>query len=266
MSEFDPTEGVRKEPPAFNVPAVILGLLGATWLAFALHYFADPKTQYDIISLYGFIPARYTGTEGVVYGNFPGGLFSDIVGFFSYAFLHGSFTHILLNSVWLLVFGTPVARRIGVLRFLAFYLVCAALAVIFHMVLHQGSMGAVIGASGAVSGLMGGAARFIFLSPGPLGALQGGAPNDQAPRAQATLFQSLSDKRTLIFVSLWVGLNFLFGISGLSPNGDVVSIAWEAHLGGFLAGLLLFGFFDPLQRSPSGGPGNVGYGEWRGKK
>lgn len=266
MSEFDPTEGVRKEPPAFNVPAVILGLLGVTWAAFALHYFADPKAQHDIFSLYGFIPARYTGTEGIVYGNFPGGLFSDIVGFFSYAFLHGSFTHILLNSVWLLVFGTPVARRIGVLRFLAFYLVCAALAVIFHMVLHQGSLGIVIGASGAVSGLMGGAARFIFLAPGPLGALQGGVPNDQAPRAQATLLQSLSDKRTLIFVGLWVGLNFLFGISGLSPNGATVSIAWEAHLGGFLAGLLLFGFFDPLQRSPSGGPGNVGYGEWRGKK
>lgn len=266
MSEFDPTQAVRKEPPAFNVPAVILGLLGVIWLVFGLSYFADPLAQYEIIAQYGFIPARYTGTDGIVYGNFPGGLFSDVVGFFSYAFLHGSLTHILLNSVWLLVFGTPVARRIGILRFLTFYLVCAALAAIFHMVLHPGSLGVVIGASGAVSGLMGGAARFIFLTPGPLGALRGGVPDDQAPRAQASLLKSLSDKRTLIFVGLWVGLNFLFGLSGFSPNGDVVSVAWEAHLGGFLAGLLLFGFFDPLQRSASGGPGNVGYGEWRGKK
>ncbi|MFT6510142.1 MAG: membrane associated rhomboid family serine protease [Parvibaculaceae bacterium] len=266
MSEFDPTQGVRKEPPAFNVPSVILGLLSAMWLVYALVSFEDMQTQINVMAQYGFMPARYTGTEGVVYGNFPGGLLSDILGFVSYAFLHGSLTHILLNSVWLVVFGTPVARRIGVVRFLSFYLVCAALAAIFHMMLHVGSTGVVIGASGAVSGLMGGAARFIFLTPGPLGALQGGTPNGQAPRAQATLFQSLSDRRTLIFVGLWVGLNFLFGVSGLSPNGATVSIAWEAHLGGFLAGLLLFGFFDPLQRSASGGPGNVDYGEWRDKK
>ena len=64
---------------------------------------------------------------------------------------------------------------------------------------------------------------------------------------------------------VWIGLNLLFGATALSGIlGVAVQVAWEAHLGGFLFGLLVFGLFDPLRWSPSGGPGNVGYGEWLG--
>lgn len=112
---------------------------------------------------------------------------------------------------------------------------------------------------------MGGAARFVFLAGGPMGMIMSGQTGlPGAPSAQASIRQALTDRRTLIFVAVWIGLNFLFGLSGLTLSGETVSIAWEAHLGGFVAGLLLFGLFDPMRQSPSGGPGNVGYGEWRG--
>ncbi|HEX7775144.1 MAG TPA: rhomboid family intramembrane serine protease, partial [Parvibaculum sp.] len=108
-------------------------------------------------------------------------------------------------------------------------------------------------------------ARFVFLTGGPLGGLGGSSYGTTAPRAQASIGRALTDRRVLIFVAVWIGLNFLFGPTGITVTGEAVNVAWEAHLGGFLAGLLLFGFFDPYRTSPSGGPGNVGYGEWSGR-
>ena len=67
-------------------------------------------------------------------------------------------------------------------------------------------------------------------------------------------------------MAAWIGINILFGATGLSITGGVANVAWEAHLGGFAAGLLAFGLFDPPAYSASGGPGNVGYGDWGGGK
>jgi membrane associated rhomboid family serine protease len=85
-------------------------------------------------------------------------------------------------------------------------------------------------------------------------------------RADASIRAALKNRNVLIFVGVWIGLNFLFGPTGISPTGEAADIAWEAHLGGFFAGLLLFGLFDPIQASASGGPRNVDYGQWRGRQ
>lgn len=266
MVEFENPRAPRKEPPAFNVPGVVLVLIGAMLVSFAVFSWASFPRQEEMLILFALFPARFIPSVAHPDLLFPGGMAGDVWTLFSYTFMHGSWMHVIVNSVWLLAFGSPVARRIGTTRFLLLYFFCGIVGALLHVALNGGSLVPVVGASGAISGLMGAAARFVFLAGGPLGGLVGQVGRSSAPRAQSSILEALSDRRVLIFVGVWVGLNFLFGLSGVSMMmGATANIAWEAHLGGFLAGLFFFGFFDPYRSSPSGGPGNVGYGEWSGR-
>jgi membrane associated rhomboid family serine protease len=257
----------RREPPAFNVPGPVLVLLaliaGVHLLAVSLSW----EMQEQVILFFSLIPARYLPEIAVLQPDFPGGVGAQFWTPVTYTFLHGGWEHLIVNSVWLLAFGSPVARRLGTARFFLFYFLCGIAGAALHVFLYSGSEVPVVGASAAISGLMGGATRFVFLAGGPLGALGGranGYPGGGAAR-RAGILVALKDRRTLIFAGVWIGLNVLFGATPLSGVfGVTAQVAWEAHLGGFLFGLLLFGFFDPLRLSPSGGPGNIGYGEWLG--
>jgi membrane associated rhomboid family serine protease len=261
----DPRQGEaspHKEPPAFNVPGAVLALLVAIVGVHLLIEWLPVEAQRQVLLLFALMPLRY---DGVVEG-LPGGIGAELWTPVTYTFLHGGWTHLIVNSVWLLAFGSPIARRFGVLRFFLFYFLCGAAGALLHVLIYPASPMPVVGASAAISGLMGGAARFVFLGDGPLGALGGGQGFRGAPQRRAGILASLTDRRTLIFVGVWIGLNFLFGATALSGAlGVTAQVAWEAHLGGFLAGLLLFGLFDPIRYSPSGGPGNVDYGEWLGE-
>ena len=102
-----------------------------------------------------------------------------------------------------------------------------------------------IGASAAISGFMAAAMRFAFQRGGPLSMLRGG-DDDEAYRVPAIpLTGVLSDARVLIFLAVWFGINIVFGIGSLPITGSDNPVAWQAHIGGFLAGLLLFSWFDP---------------------
>lgn len=255
----------RQEPPAFNVPSSVLFLIGAMIIGFAAFDWASVAQQEQLFLYFSLVPARFIAPVGYPDLIFPGGFAGDAWTLITYTFMHGSWTHVIMNAIWLLAFGSAIARRIGGMRFVLFYFFCGIVGGLLHVVLNGGSMVPVVGASGAISGLMGGAARFVFLAGGPLGGLAGQAGLSSAPRAQASIFKALTDRRVLIFVGVWVGLNFLFGMTGITPSGETANVAWIAHLGGFFAGLLFFGFFDPYRSSSSGGPGNVGYGEWSGR-
>jgi membrane associated rhomboid family serine protease len=101
-------------------------------------------------------------------------------------------------------------------------------------------MAPVVGASAAISGQMAGALRFLF------GAQR--QPGESVPdfvhAPRASLGQTLSDPRILMFLAFWVALNVYFGLSSVWVGGAEGGIAWEAHIGGFLCGLLIFGCFD----------------------
>jgi len=103
-----------------------------------------------------------------------------------------------------------------------------------------------IGASAAISGAMAAAMRFVFQNGGPLGVWRDG--DSAAYRVPAApLSVTLRDKRFLMFVAVWIGLNALFGLGTISLGGeDGQEIAWQAHIGGFFAGLFLFNVFDPV--------------------
>ena len=107
-----------------------------------------------------------------------------------------------------------------------------------------------IGASASVSGAMAAAMRFAFQRGGPLGRSR--SRDESAYRVPAaSLGTMLRDPRLLAFLVVWFGVNLLFGLGTITLPGVEQSIAWEGHIGGFLAGLLGFSLFDPVRNSPA---------------
>jgi membrane associated rhomboid family serine protease len=229
----------------FNVPTVVLAILAVLLFIEAVREWALTDEQnLDVLLYFAFIPARY---DASVLGqeSFPGGLGPQIWTFLTYAFLHADFMHVGVNSIWLLPFGAAMARRFGVVRFLGFFAVTAIAGAALHLVTHWGELLPMIGASAAVSGLMAGSLRFIFQAGGPLAMFRTG--DEAAYRVPAApLVVALRDSRVVIFLVAWFGLNLLFGIGSTSFPGFEQAIAWQAHVGGFLAGLILFALFDPV--------------------
>lgn len=244
----NPDEHTRER--AFNAPGVVLALVGLMGLVHALRVWVLDAKQDTWLLLYGaFIPARYSMTplDG---GPAPGGLAADVWTFISYAFLHGDWTHLLVNGFWLLAFGSAVAWRFGTWRFLAFFGLTAAAGALAHLVAHPGAFVPMVGASAAISGCMAAAARFMFELGGPLSRWR--FEGVEAHRRPAPpLMQVVRNPRVLTFLGIWFVLNLVFGIGDL-PIGEAQSqVAWEAHMGGFLAGLLGFVAFDPVRSMPS---------------
>jgi membrane associated rhomboid family serine protease len=237
--------------PIFNVPAVVTVTLALLALVHGVREWAlSPEADNDLLWLLAFVPARYESSV-IGLGAYPGGVAADVWTFVTYALLHGSWLHLGLNAVWLLAFGTPVARRFGAARFLTFFAVCAAGGAAAHLAVYAGTRVPMIGASAAISGFMAAAIRFAFQRGGPLRLL--GNNQDDAYRVPALpLAAVLRDPRVLIFLGVWFGLNLLFGLGSIGVDGSDQSIAWQAHIGGFLAGLLAFPLFDPVKTAVGG--------------
>jgi membrane associated rhomboid family serine protease len=232
----------------FNVPAAVIGTVAVLVLVHALRTLVlSDAEDLRFLLTFAFIPARYD-TDLVLGGAFPGGFGADLWTFFTYAFLHADLLHIGLNLAWLLPFGTALARRFGTWRYVAFMLVVAAAGAFAHLVSHRGAMVPMIGASAAISGAMAAALRFVFQRGGPLGLWRLDSPGGSYHVAAAPLLATLRDPRFLIFLGVWIGLNALFGLGSVSMVAEGQEIAWQAHIGGFLAGLFLFTVFDPVVR------------------
>jgi membrane associated rhomboid family serine protease len=233
----------RRSEPIFNVPAAVVAILGACVIVHVLRvYWLTDVQDNDFLGTFAFIPARYDHALAQRIG-IPDSLAADAWTFVTYAFIHGSWTHLLVNGVWLLPFGSALARRFGSLRFLAFFAATAITGALAHLVTHANAFAPVIGASGAISGFMAAATRFLFQRGGPLSFF---GTNDDAPYRvpAAPLSVALRDRRVVTFVVTWFGLNILFGTLAVPGMGDQ-EVAWQAHIGGFLGGLLLFPLFDP---------------------
>ena len=145
-------------------------------------------------------------------------------------FLHGGWVHVLTNAVAALAFGPPVARLFGLgprgaLVFLAFYLTCGVIAGLGFVLADLRDVDPVVGASGAISGLLGAASR-IIQGHGRIGPILG---------------------QTVIGMAIaWAIVNVVLGISGLTPGAMGMPVAWQAHLAGYAAGVLLIGPFARL--------------------
>lgn len=194
--------------PLLNLPPVTKYML----LAFiAVHVLTDvflnEPQQYWVFMHFGFVPGYYTGT-------IPGG-WAMLTGPLTFTFLHGSWTHIILNGLMMMAFGTGVEKWIGGKRLFVFFMLCNLFAALAQFAFSPFSGAPVIGASGGLSGLF--AAVLLMMQ-------------------QQNGLGSGNRHGILPFVILWIVISVAFGMFG-GPGGN--SIAWAAHIGGFLAGFIL---------------------------
>lgn len=222
----------------FNVPTAIIVLIGLFLALHLIRAVLDPQSDLWLLLALSVIPARFDiGGAGL-----PGGDLATYTSPITYMFLHGDFMHLTVNSVWMLAFGSAIVNRIGTVPFLIFSALCGLGGVAAHLLGHWGDLTPMLGASAAISGQMAGAMRFFF------GATSAGHLQDMRDNIRAvprvSILDALQDRRFLLFLAVWVGINFVFGVGGGPANDGAQSIAWEAHIGGFLTGLLLFDWFD----------------------
>ena len=267
-----PQDPVRRREPAFNLPGVIVSACGVLLGIHALLAFVSVETDNWIIATFAFMPARVTialhlmpapiinAYHALVDHN---ALLADqidfLIGdgrarwwtFLTYALLHGSWAHVGFNCVWLVAFGSPVARRFTAFRFLLLMIVAALAGSVAEYLCDMTGFQIVLGASAAVSGAMGAATRFVFRPSDEPIRLFDRARLEEAFRQPAlSLGRMLTTKAALVFVVFWFATNLLFGyVPAIGGLGDA-PVAWQAHIGGFLAGLLLFPLFD-TRRPPS---------------
>ncbi len=200
-------------------PYVTWGLIGLNAALFALQSLAPGNVDAALYGSFGMIPA--------VVGNSVADLYPVVpvwTTFITYAFLHGDAFHLVTNMLFLFVFGDNIEDAMGHVRFLIFYLVCAAAAGLVHFGIDPNSMYPLIGASGAISGIIG---AYLVLYP------------------QVRIYMLMKIVVPLpipipaIFAILaWIGVQIFYAFAP-DPEG----VAWWAHVGGFAAGAALVVLF-----------------------
>ena len=250
----------RRREPAVFVPMTIIVLIAGLLAIQGWVSWIGEETRNQIYFDWGFVPGRFTyavapswivdliGRSSVDPHALTQarllrdvGVLNDGGRYFTlatYALLHGSWAHVGLNSLWMVAFGPPVARRFGPLRFALFFVVTAVAGGLAHWAFAPYEAFPMIGASAADSGLMAAAARFMF-QPGVRLANAG-----EVHARASTLRELLTDRRALIFIAIWMVTNFMFGAGATELGASDAPVAWVAHVGGFLAGLFGFGLFD----------------------
>lgn len=204
----EPNKPAPQHPPLINLPMATKFLCFAIVTSHVLLWLASnylPGFQIDKIYYdFGFVAAKWTGELPFV----P----KDIASLVTVNFLHGGWLHLIINVVTVVAFGAGVEKRMGPQKMLVLFFLSSAIALLTHLAISPHSNEPVIGASGGISGLFG--AVLVMLKHD--GQLQG------------------NNQRLLPMVILWIALSVVFGMMG-GPDGS--SIAWVAHIGGFLGGL-----------------------------
>jgi membrane associated rhomboid family serine protease len=241
MSEH-PQRPVPPEPrahePIFLLPGAITALIG---VLVAIHLAStlvlNPDGQMQLLFWFAFQPYRI-----VLAGVEPGIVIPLLWTPFSHAFLHAGWDHMLINVAWLVIFATPVVRRYGAGPMLALFLISAAGGAALFAATTLYSQVYLIGASGGVAGLTGAAIRFMFQ---PVLVRQHPETGERMVlgRQLASITGVFANPRSRWFTLIWLALNAAVPLVPLL-TGSSLSIAWQAHLGGFATGFLLVGLFE----------------------
>jgi len=212
---------IKDDNPTHQVPLITIGLIMANILVF-LHQLSLGRGEEVFIYRFGVIPYEITHLH-----NFP----ASIGSLFTSMFLHGGPLHLLGNMLYLWIFGDNVESIMGHLRFLGFYLLCGLAAAFSHILVEPNSILPMVGASGAISGVLG--AYFL-----------------RFPRAKVLVlvplflwFIRIIRIPAFFVLGFWFLMQVMSGFMslGISVTGGV---AWFAHIGGFLAGMILVRYFE----------------------
>ena len=214
----------NQKTPLFNAPEAVKWICGVTILAHVGRVCLNREESLDLLVDLAFISVRFSRTfvESV------GLQWQTITSPITYVLVHGDFTHLLVNVLMFLAFGAAVGRRMGKPQLILFYIFSGIAGATLFAILNANSFAPLIGASGAVAGMVG-AVCFYSLAPS--------YPSNPMP------FQSRNS--TFGFIAMWVFLNFFLG--ALPPEFIGLkggAIAWETHLGGFIFGFIAAKPFD----------------------
>ena len=208
--------------PEQRVSFVNAALIGLNVAVFIYLLFHGRRQDSFLFAIYSLIPAKIASGPA-----FHISLSQRTIPFFSYMFLHGSWLHLLGNMWSLWIFGDNVEDRLGHLRYLAFYLLCGVGAACMHVLLNLGSRIPTVGASGAVAGVMG---AYLVLYP----------------RARVLtlipffVFFPIVEIPAFFFLGAWFFIQFVNAFFGFLGGAQALAgIAWWAHVGGFVAGIIL---------------------------
>ncbi|MFQ5484529.1 MAG: rhomboid family intramembrane serine protease [Desulfobacterales bacterium] len=216
---------IRDTVPSKNYPVINNAIIGVNVMLYLAELMQGSGLS-EFIYIYGLVPARYSVPRLRAY--FSAG--EQIIPFISFMFLHGGFWHLLGNMWSLYIFGDNVEDRLGPVRYLLFYLLCGLTSGFVHLIFNLHSNLPTIGASGAIAGVMG--AYFIL-----------------HPRAKILTLIPLFfipyfiELPAFLFLGFWFVLQF---INAAGSGGAISGIAWWAHIGGFIFGILFLKLFQIL--------------------
>ena len=214
---------LRSSLPTRQPPLLTLLIIGINAYVYLKEFLLGPWGGRRFLLYYGLIPCSLTGECQIM-----GRAFSPVVTLFTSMFVHAGFFHVAGNMLYLWIFGTNVEDSMGKLRFALFYLLCGLGAACAQIIVSPASRVPMVGASGAISGVLG---AYLLLFPHarvltliPLG-----------------LFTQLAEIPAMIVLGFWIVVQLLSGL--LTYNFEGGGVAWFAHVGGFAAGMLLVGLF-----------------------
>lgn len=205
--------------PFVNITLIILNVL-----VFFKELALPPQHLNSFFYSYGVIPAQVVNQIAT-----GAPLLAAGIPFISAMFLHGSWLHLLGNMLYLWIFGDNVEDRMGHLRYLIFYLLVGIIGSVAHIISAPGSQVPIIGASGAIAGILG--AYFLAFPKAKILTL-----------VPVFFFITFIQVPAIIFLPVWFLIQILNGISTAGMTAEAV--AWWAHIGGFIGGAVLFPFFS----------------------
>jgi membrane associated rhomboid family serine protease len=207
-----------------NFPLINLALILANILAFLYELQLDAAARKEFIFTWGLIPARLIGSPEMTWPTF-----------FSSMFLHGGWFHIV-NNMWVLfIFGDNVEARMGKIRYLLFYLLSGVAAGLLQSYILPSSTVPMIGASGAVAGVLG---AYLILFP----------RSRIASLVPILFIFTIVEIPAMLFLIFWFVSQLYSGLFAIRGGGES-GIAWWAHIGGFIFGVVMVSFFAMRRKS-----------------
>jgi len=223
---------IQDSVPSRSVPVVTRALILINAIVFFFELSLPQASVEQLFYLFGIVPARFTHPDWAAYVGFP---VDSYWPFLTHQFLHGGWLHIIFNMWTLWIFGDNVEDRMGPLRFGIFYLTCGILAGVTQLLTNSDSTVPSVGASGAIAGVLGAyllffpTARLVVLFP-------------------IFFFPFFFEVPAVLYLGIWFFSQLFSGTLALAGPQNVDGIAWWAHVGGFVGGMLLSGLFVRRRR------------------
>ena len=209
-------------------PFITFALIAANVLVF-LYQLTQGNIE-GFFQTWSVIPVEYSRATDIA-PTHPGPFWITTL---SSMFMHGGWMHLLGNMLFLWIFGDNVEHAMGSMRFLVFYLLCGVVATLAHIMTGPSSEVPSLGASGAISGVLG---AYIVLFP--------------RQRVRVLVGRIVTKMPAVAVIGLWIVLQFINGIGSMAQTAETGGVAYAAHVGGFLAGLVLVWLFRKRSLGPA---------------